>query len=87
VRVAAAAALAGFARHLPTAALIKTVLPLVRAAAGDAQPFVRAAVASSVLELAPLLGKQLTIEHLLDTFLLLLRDQSPEVRGRGLRKW
>lgn len=40
----------------------------------------RAAVASAVMELAPLLGKAATLEHLLPVLLGLLRDTFPDVR-------
>ena len=37
------------------------------------------------MELAPLLGKAATIEHLLPVFLSLLRDEWPEVSAEGCR--
>ena len=80
VRVATATSLSGFSRHLTEKAIITSIVPLVKVAAQDSTPFVRAAVASAVLELAPILGKQNTIDYLLEIFLLLLRDQFPEVR-------
>ena len=42
--------------------------------------YVRSALASVVMELAPVLGKAATIEHLLPVFLALLKDDWPEVR-------
>jgi serine/threonine-protein phosphatase 2A regulatory subunit A len=41
---------------------------------------VRAALATQISGLAPLLGKEPTIEHLLPLFLHLLKDEFPEVR-------
>ncbi len=38
-----------------------------------------AALASVIMGLAPVLGKENTIEHLLDLFLQLLKDDFPEV--------
>lgn len=40
----------------------------------------RSALASVVMELAPVLGKDATIEHLLPVFLSLLKDDFPDVR-------
>ena len=42
--------------------------------------YVRSALASVVMELAPVLGKTATIEHLLPVFLSLLKDDFPDVR-------
>ena len=42
--------------------------------------YVRSALASVVMELAPVLGKAATIEHLLPVFLALLKDDFPDVR-------
>jgi serine/threonine-protein phosphatase 2A regulatory subunit A len=46
----------------------------------DTSQHVRAALATQISGLAPLLGKQPTIEHLLPLFLHLLKDEFPEVR-------
>ncbi len=40
----------------------------------------RTSLAGVVMELAPLLGKAATIEHLLPVFLALLKDEYPDVR-------
>ena len=56
------------------------VLPCVKELASDSNQFVRASLASVVMELAPMLGKAATIEHLLPVFLALLKDDFPEVR-------
>lgn len=37
-------------------------------------------MASSILQLCPLIGKKYTNEHILSIFLLLLRDEFPDVR-------
>lgn len=42
--------------------------------------YVRTSLAGVVMELAPLLGKAATIEHLLPVFLSLLKDEYPDVR-------
>lgn len=46
----------------------------------DSSQHVRAALANHISGLAPLLGKDPTIEHLLPLFLHLLKDDFPEVR-------
>lgn len=46
----------------------------------DSSQHVRAALANQISGLAPLLGKESTIEHLLPLFLQLLKDDFPEVR-------
>lgn len=42
--------------------------------------FCVAALASVIMGLAPVFGRENTIEHLLDLFLQLLKDDFPEVR-------
>lgn len=54
--------------------------------ANDSSQFVRAALAGVVMELAPQLGKQPTIEHLLPVFLALLKDPFPDVRLNVISK-
>lgn len=46
----------------------------------DANQHVKIALALVIMGLAPLLGPQDTIEHLLPLFLQMLRDDTPEVR-------
>lgn len=46
----------------------------------DANQHVKIALAHVVMGLAPLLGNQSTVEHLLPIFLAMLRDDTPEVR-------
>jgi serine/threonine-protein phosphatase 2A regulatory subunit A len=48
--------------------------------AQDTSQHVRAALANQISGLAPLLGRESTIEHLLPLFLQLLKDDFPEVR-------
>ena len=55
-------------------------MPCVKVLAGDTSQYVRSALALVIMELAPLMGKQATIEHLLPLFLNLLKDEFPEVR-------
>jgi hypothetical protein len=56
------------------------IVPCVRDLSQDASQHVRAALANQISGLAPLLGKDATIEHLLPLFLHLLKDDFPEVR-------
>lgn len=55
-------------------------MPCVRELAGDSSQHVRAALGTQISGLAPLLGKDATIEHLLPLFLQLLKDEFPDVR-------
>ena len=62
------------------AQVVSQIVPCVKVLAGDTSQYVRSALALVIMELAPLLGKQATIEHLLPLFLNLLKDEYPEVR-------
>lgn len=55
-------------------------MPHVRDLSQDSSQHVRAALANQMSGLAPLLGKEPTIEQLLPLFLQLLKDDFPEVR-------
>jgi serine/threonine-protein phosphatase 2A regulatory subunit A len=46
----------------------------------DSSQHVRAALASVIMGMAPVLGKEATIEQLLPIFLALLKDDFPDVR-------
>jgi serine/threonine-protein phosphatase 2A regulatory subunit A len=56
------------------------MLPCVRELSTDSSQYVRSALAGVVMELAPILGKDNTIEHLVPIFLSLLKDEFPDVR-------
>lgn len=60
--------------------ILARVVPCVRDLCQDSSQHVRAALATQISGLAPLLGKDATIEHLLPLFLHLLKDEFPEVR-------
>ena len=62
------------------AQVVKLVLPCIKVLAADSSQYVRCALAGVVMEMAPALGKPLTIEHLLPVFLSLLKDDVPDVR-------
>lgn len=55
-------------------------MPCVRDLSTDSSQHVRAALGTQISGLAPLLGKEATIEHLLPLFLQLLKDEFPDVR-------
>jgi len=63
-------------RHMPVVQL----LPCMVSLADDASEFVRAALASVILGVAPVLGRDTTVESLLPLFLKLLKDASAQVR-------
>lgn len=56
------------------------IIPCVQALAQDTSQHVRSALAKEITGLAPLLGRESTIEFLLPLFLTLLKDDFPEVR-------
>lgn len=60
--------------------MVAHILPCVKELAADSSQYVRSALAGVVMELAPVLGKSATIEHLLPVFLSLLKDDFPDVR-------
>lgn len=60
--------------------MIKDILPCIKELAADTSQYVRTVLASVAMELAPVLGKQSTIELLLPVLLSLLKDDCPEVR-------
>ena len=70
----------GFSKFLDKDIILTRVIPCVRDLSQDTSQHVRAALANQIAGLAPLLGKEATIEHLLPLFLHLLKDEFPEVR-------
>lgn len=60
--------------------MVKEILPSVKELAADTSQYVRSVLASVAMQLAPVLGKQATIEHLLPVLLSLLKDDCPDVR-------
>lgn len=60
--------------------IIARLLPCIRDLSTDQSQHVRAALGGQITGLAPLLGKEATIEHLLPLFLHLLKDDFPDVR-------
>jgi len=60
--------------------VIARIVPFVRDLCQDSSQHVRAALANQITGLAPLLGHGPTIDHLLQLFLHLLKDEFPDVR-------
>lgn len=60
--------------------ILARILPCVKDMSTDTSQHVRAALAQQISGLAPLLGKDATVEHLLPIFLALLKDEFSEVR-------
>lgn len=86
VRVAAAGKVAAFSKLLTPQQIVTSVIPCVRELSMDSSQYVRAALAGVVMEMAPTLGKALTIEHLVPIFLTLLKDVYPDVRLNVISK-
>ncbi|CUM65147.1 uncharacterized protein PRCAT00002774001 [Priceomyces carsonii] len=85
VRKAIAKQLPGFCellnQHTNTKpAILKDIIPVVADLSQDPQENVRAALASTITELSPILEKQATIDKLLPIFLIMLKDEYPDVR-------
>ncbi|CAG7847076.1 Protein phosphatase PP2A regulatory subunit A AltName: Full=Protein phosphatase 2A 65 kDa regulatory subunit; Short=PR65 [Serendipita indica DSM 11827] len=70
----------GFSKLVDRDTILNQILPCVRDLSTDASQHVRAALGTHISGLAPLLGKEATIEHLLPLFLHLLKDEFPDVR-------
>ena len=63
VRVAAAAKVSSFSKLLVPQQIVPHIVPCVRELAVDGSQYVRAALAGVVMELAPMLGKQVHIHR------------------------
>lgn len=61
-------------------AAVQDVLPVVEQLVTDSAQHVRSALATNIMALAPVLGSEKTMEHLVDVVLSLLKDDCPEVR-------
>ena len=51
------------------------ILPIVKDLVNDMNPHVKTALAGVIMNLAPILGQENTIEHLLPLFLIQLKDE------------
>lgn len=86
MRVAAAGKVSAFSKLLTPQQIVTSIIPCVRELSMDSSQYVRAALAGVVMEMAPVLGKQLTIDHLVPIFLTLLKDVYPDVRLNVISK-
>ncbi|XP_015586604.1 serine/threonine-protein phosphatase 2A 65 kDa regulatory subunit A alpha isoform isoform X1 [Cephus cinctus] len=84
VRAAAADKVRDFCQNLDQfnqeSIIMSNVLPYIKELVSDPNQHVKSALASVIMGLSPILGKHLTIEHLLPLFLCQLKDECPEVR-------
>jgi len=82
VRMIAAARIGAVAAINPTKEFLETLVPQMEKLTNPRQnsEHVRASLAASVLGLTPIFGVKLTVDYLINIFLHLIRDESPEVR-------
>merc|ERR1719436_1693669 len=82
VRTIAAARIAAVAAVSPTKEFLETLMPSMEKLTSprETSQHVRASLAGSVLGLTPIFGPTLTVDYLINIFLHLIRDESPEVR-------
>ena len=67
-------------KNVQETVIMTNILPCVQDLVVDANQHVKSALASVIMGLSPILGKNNTIEHLLPLFLSQLKDECPEVR-------
>ena len=84
VRASAATKVKDFCANLDKAnqeqIIMTSILPYIKELVSDANQHVKSALASVIMGLSPIFGRQNTIEHLLPLFLTQLTDEWPEVR-------
>lgn len=83
VRKAISKQLPGFAKLVNSAdssIVLKEIVPVVNQLSMDESETVRSALASVITGLAPILGKEATIEYLLPIFVEMLKDEFSDVR-------
>lgn len=66
--------------------IISSLIPITKTLSSDQQNFVRISLASSFLTLCQYIGKKNTTEHILPTFLALLKDDDSDVRINLFKK-
>jgi serine/threonine-protein phosphatase 2A regulatory subunit A len=79
VKAAAASHLAVACQHLLKNTIVEVIIPTAQKLAIDSSEFVRSFFALEVNKLAPLLGRDETVQYLLPLLLTLLRDSNSEV--------
>jgi serine/threonine-protein phosphatase 2A regulatory subunit A len=72
--------ISGFCKLVPTEVILGDILGPIKELVSDPNPQVRAAFGENLSGLAPILGKEATIEHLLPMFLQMLKDDDSKVR-------
>lgn len=84
VRASAAGKIKDFCHNLPPESresiIMNHILPYVKDLVNDPNQHVKSALASVIMGLSPVVGKENTIDHLLPLFLAQLKDECPEVR-------
>jgi len=70
----------GFCKLVPNGVILGEILGPIKELVSDPNPQVRAAFGENLSGLAPILGKEATIEHLLPMFLQMLKDDDSKVR-------
>ncbi|CAH2045474.1 unnamed protein product [Thlaspi arvense] len=84
VRLLAVEGCAALGKLLEPQDCVAHILPVIvnfsQELSSDSSQHVRSALASVIMGMAPVLGKDATIEHLLPIFLSLLKDEFPDVR-------
>lgn len=71
---------AGFSKLLEREVILARIVPCVQTLSTDSNQHVRASLAQQISGLAPLLGKDSTVDVLVPLFLQLLKDEFSEVR-------
>ncbi len=69
-----------FSQYLDEIDAIQRIIPCLNSLAKDPLVHVRASLAESLLSVCPVIGKKGTNDHILQIFLMLLRDEFSEVR-------
>uniref|UniRef100_A0A8C5P2H4 Protein phosphatase 2, regulatory subunit A, beta n=1 Tax=Jaculus jaculus TaxID=51337 RepID=A0A8C5P2H4_JACJA len=84
VRAAAAHKVKELCENLPIEGrdtiIMNQILPYIKELVSDTNQHVKSALASVIMGLSTILGKENTVEHLLPLFLAQLKDECPEVR-------
>jgi len=84
VKTASGKKVQSFCENVPAASqeevIMGTLLPCVKDLVIDPNMHVKSALAGVIMGIAPLIGKENTIEHLLPLFLTMLKDEFPDVR-------
>jgi serine/threonine-protein phosphatase 2A regulatory subunit A len=81
VRGPACQALATVCKHLDMNVITQSVRPCLLELSKDSSDRVRELLANHLIELAPIFGRQHTLQLLLEPMLTLLRDKTPDVRS------